>query len=130
MSRDRQYLDMLNPWLILKQEGKSIAEYLTAKGYRAVAVYGMALYGRHVIRELEGTNISIICGIDRREIKPYKGIKVIQPLAGLPDADVIINTAIRDHDLIKAALKEMTDIPVLCLEDIIFDCYDQEKASV
>ena len=33
----RQYLDMMNQWLILQQEGKNIGEYLKKKGYQAAA---------------------------------------------------------------------------------------------
>lgn len=124
MSRDKQYLDMLNQWLILKQEGKGIQSYLNQKGYHSVAVYGMALYGRHVIRELERTEISIRYGIDQRKIKPYKGIEVLQPKETLPYVDAIINTVIYDHVNIQKALAAITDIQVLNLEDIIFESYE------
>lgn len=73
----RQYLDMMNQWLILKQEGKSIGEYLKKSQYSSVAIYGMAIYGRHTIRELEDTDITIAYGIDMKKMKPYKGIEVL-----------------------------------------------------
>lgn len=127
MAWEKKYLDMMNQWLILKQEGKSIINYLDKLGYHTVAVYGMALYGRHIIRELQGTNIVVAYGMDRKNKKAYKGIEVLQPVGELPYADVIINSVIHDHMNIKNTLANITDIPVLCLEDIVFDSYDCEN---
>lgn len=124
MACDKKYLDMMNQWLILKQEGKSIGNYLEQQGYHTVAVYGMAIYGRHIIRELQGTSIAIAYGIDSKKMNAYRGIEILQPVGELPYAEVIINSVIHDHTNIKNTLENITDIPVLCLEDIIFDSYD------
>lgn len=124
MNREKQYLDMMNQWLILKHEGKGIEGYLQHKGYRSIAIYGMAVYGRHVVRELQGTGVAIAYGIDQKKMKPYKGVKVLQPTGELPYADVIINTVIHDHMGVKTILSGITDIPVIGLEDVVFDSYD------
>lgn len=121
--RDKQYLDMMDQWLILKQEGKSIADYLAAKGYRSIAVYGMAVYGRHVIRELRTTDITVVYGIDRNKISPYMGVEVRQPVGELPCVDAIVNTAIFDHASIQNMLAQITKIPVVSLEDVIYESY-------
>lgn len=121
----RQYLDMMNQWLILKQEGKNIAGYLKKRGYSSIAIYGMAIYGRHLIRELSGTDITIAYGIDLKKMKPYEGIEVLQPIGELPSADVIINTVLHDHMGIAAALAKLTSVSVISLEDVIFGSYEQ-----
>lgn len=121
--RDKQYLDMMDQWLILKQEGKSIADYLAAKGYRSIAVYGMAICGRHVIRELRTTDIMVVYGIDRNKLSPYMEIEVRQPVGELPCVDAIVNTAIFDHANIRRMLAQLTKIPVVSLEDVIFESY-------
>ena len=117
------YLEMMNQWFILKQEGKGIDNFLRKKGYYRVAVYGLALYGRHVIRDLEGTDIKVLYGIDQKKVNPYKGVKVLQPTKELPAVDVILNTVLRDHSNIEKALAKITDIPVLNLEDVVFESY-------
>ena len=122
--RDKRYLDMMDQWLILKQEGKSIVDYLAAKEYHTVAVYGMAVCGRHVIRELQGTDITVAYGIDRNKIRPYMGVAVRQPAEELPCVDVIINTAIFDHAVIQEMLAQLTKTPVISLEDIVFESYE------
>ncbi len=124
MIREKRYLDMMNQWVILNYEKKGIAEYLKQKGYHIIAVYGIAIYGRHVIRELEGSDIEIAYGIDQRKMKPYKDIKIIQPVTELPYADVIINTVIHDHKRIQSILNGITKIPLISLEDMIFDAYN------
>lgn len=125
IERYRQYLDMMNQWLILKQEGKNIGEYLKKKGYSSVAIYGMAIYGRHVVRELSTTDITIAYGIDQKKMKPYGGIEVLQPIGKLPPADIIINTVIHENASIAAALTKLTDVPMISLEDVIFESYEQ-----
>lgn len=118
-----QYLDMMDQWLILKQEEKSIDRYIRRRGWHFVAVYGMAIYGRHVIRELERTDLEIVYCLDRRKMEPYRGIKVLEPIGKLPSADVIINTVLYDHVNIKSYLAKITDIPVVCLDDVVFESY-------
>lgn len=121
----RQYLDMMNQWLILKQEGKNVGGYLRKKGYCSIAIYGMAIYGRHLVRELSGTDAAIAYGIDIKKMKPYEGVQVLQPTEKLPPADIIINTVLHDHLGIAAALAKVTDVPVISLEEVIFESYKQ-----
>lgn len=118
-----RYLNLMHQWLILKQEGKSIDKYLKEQGYHSAAVYGMAIYGRHVIRELQESDIKVRYGIDRRKLDGYKNIEVLQPIEELPDVDVIINTVLHDHVDIKLNLAKITNCPVISLEDIIFESY-------
>lgn len=122
--KTQQYLDLMNQWLILKHEGKNIKTYLEKKGYHTIAVYGMSIYGRHVIRELQGTDITIAYGIDQKKMKPYQKIEILQPIGDLPYVEAIINTIIGDHFKIEAALAHITKAPILNLEDVIFESYD------
>lgn len=124
MGYEGKYFNMMNQWLILQQEGKGIDRYLQKHGYDVIAVYGMAIYGRHVIRELQESDIKILYGIDRKEMEPYKNIKVLQPTKEMVYVDAIINTVLHEHEDIKASLAEITDSPVISLEDIIFESYD------
>lgn len=124
MALQDRYLNMMNQWLILKQEGKGIDRYLKKRGCNTVAVYGMAIYGRHVIRELQESDIKIVYGIDRRVMEAYKNIEVIQPAEGMPLVDIIINTALCDHTNIKANLAQLTSSPIVSLEDVIFESYN------
>ena len=57
-----QYL-LLNQWLKLRQSGKSICNYLSEKGYKTVAIYGMGMNGKRVVQELKDS------GIDRKSTR-------------------------------------------------------------
>lgn len=48
-----QYLNMMNQWLILTQEGKRLNRFIAGQGWHKIAVYGMSIYGRHAIRDLK-----------------------------------------------------------------------------
>lgn len=120
----RQYLDMMNQWLIIKQEGKGIDRYLKRMGYCTVAIYGMAIYGRHVIRELNGGDIKIAYGIDRKKMSPFNGIEILYPIGELPTVDVIINTVIYEHTAIKKDLAKIIDCPVVRLDDVVYESYE------
>lgn len=121
--KTRQYLDMMNQWLILKQEHKSLDCYLKQKGYGTIAIYGLGVYGRHLIRDLFRTEVTVVYGIDQKKSQPYRGIPVVQPSIGLQSVDVIINTVIHEHEMIRSYLAGIVDIPVLNLEDVIYESY-------
>lgn len=42
----QQYLDMMNQWLIICEEGRHVDKYFKERDYKNIAVYGMAVYGR------------------------------------------------------------------------------------
>lgn len=118
-----QYLNMMNQWLILSQEGKNISSFLRKNHWNSAAVYGMAIYGRHVIRELKRADYKIMYGIDRRENKEYGGVQILRPEDKLPQVDIIINSVIHQHNIIVNDLKKVTPCPVISLEHIIFESY-------
>ncbi len=118
-----RYLDMMNQWLILKQEGKSITSYIRKQGWQTIAIYGMGIYGRHVIRELKGTDCIIKYGVDQKTMDKYDGIEIMKPIEKLPEVDVIVNTVIHDHASIANDLKGKVLCSIVNLEDIIFSSY-------
>lgn len=118
-----RYLDMMNQWLILKQEGKSITAYINRQGWQSVAIYGMGIYGRHIVRELEGTNYIIAYGIDRKVEGEYKGVKIFKPTDSLSEVDVVINSVIYDQNSIEKKLRNRISCPLVSLEDIVYSSY-------
>ncbi len=118
-----RYLDMMNQWLILSQEGKRIDRFIRNQGWQSVAIYGMAIYGRHVIRDLKKTDCTVAYGIDRKKMDRYEGIEILQPINQLPDVDVIINSVLHRHDEIAGVLQKIVSCPVVSLEDVVFGSY-------
>ena len=126
-SNAQRYLDLTNQWLIVRQNGYSVSEFLAEKQMCRIAVYGMGLYGRHLIRELQHSDVVIEYGIDCKKMKPYQGICIRQPAEILGNVDAVINTVIWDHDNIERQLSVKVDCRIVNLEDIIFEIIPADK---
>lgn len=119
-----RYNIMLNQWLIIKQSGEGLDIYLKNKGFKEIAIYGMGIYGRHLVRELQGSAVRISYGIDRKKMASYNGVEVFQLGNGLLRVDAIVNTVINEHESVYRNLREVFDCPIINLEDLVFDSYE------
>ena len=95
-------LNVFERWMILRQNGRSVAEHLKKNGYRSVAIYGMHYLGKCLLKELQ-----------------TGGVEVMDPGDQLPVADAIIITAFFYFNEIERTLMEVTDCPVISFEDIL-----------
>lgn len=120
----QKYLQMMNQWLILEQEGKNLEKFFLIRNYRKIAIYGMAIYGRHLVRELENGQVKVMYGIDQKELKPYKNVEIYHLTDQLPTVDLVVNTVLQEHESIKMQLENYYKCPVISLEDVVFDSYE------
>ncbi len=118
----RNYYNLLNQWLILKQEGKSLIKYFKDNNYKSIAIYGMGELGNRLYDELKNEKITVSFAIDKEPYNKYSEIKVIDIDDKFDNADVIVVTPVFDYDAIEVELAEKTDIKVISLEDIIYQC--------
>lgn len=123
MEEYERYLNMMNQWLILLQEGKSLERFIERQGWQRIAVYGMSIYGRHVIRDLKKTECTVVCGIDRKKMCPYEGVEILEPTDRLPRVDAVVNTVLHRHKEIVRDLQKVILCPVVSLEDVVFESY-------
>lgn len=114
------YYNVLNQWLMNKQEGKSVSEYFEVNGYDTIAIYGMGELGCRLYEELKNSNINIAYAIDKEAGSPYSNIEVYSLEDDLQPVDVIIVSAIFAFDQIKKELKKKVDCPIISLEDVIY----------
>jgi hypothetical protein len=118
----QQYLDMMNQWLILRDNGISLSVYFSANSWKT-----MGIYGRHIIREFrDNEEYKVVYGIDRKRMPPYRNVPIYQPDEVSEPADVIVNTIIYDK-AIQQELYEKYGTAVVSLEEIIFRCYELGK---
>lgn len=118
-----RYLNMMNQWLILAQEGKSLERFIMRQGWQRIAIYGMSIYGRHTIRDLKKTDCTVVCGIDRKRMSPYEGVEILEPTDQLPQIDVVINAVLHRHQEVERDLQKVISCPVVSLEDVVFGSY-------
>lgn len=111
---------MMNQWLKVKQEGKNLADYFEANGYRKIAIYGMSYAGEALMNELRGTGVTVLYGIDQRADFIDLDIPVVAADGDLDEADAIIVTAITSFEEIQEMLSAKVNCPILSLEDILY----------
>ena len=112
---------MMNQWVKVKQEGKSLSEYFERNGYRRIAVYGMSYAGETLVEELEGTGIEVSYGIDQRAESLYVNLEVVTMEEELKEVDAVVVTAVTYYEEILERLGERVSCPVLSLEDILYE---------
>lgn len=112
---------MMNEWVKLKQEGRSLAAFFEAEGYKEIAVYGMSYAGERLLEELKGSRITVKYGIDKRSDEIYEDIELFSPDDDLEDVDAVVVTAIAYFEEIRDRLSVKMDCPVISLEDAIYE---------
>ena len=111
----------MNRWIQVKQEGKSLADYLKERNYRRIAVYGMSFMGERLLEELKGSEISIAYGIDQNAQGVYADIETLSPKEELREVDAVIVTSVYFIDEITRDLSGKISCPILSLEDILYE---------
>lgn len=112
---------LMNQWVHIKQEGKSVAEYLNRKGLNSVAIYGMNYIGETLFKELEHSPVCVEYAIDKNAEVICAGCKTVVPEDALPPVDGIIVTPVFYYENIKHMLSEKVDYPILSLGEILFE---------
>lgn len=116
------YYNMLNQWLILKQEGKNLSEYFKNNNYKTIAIYGMGEMGNRLLDELKQTSIEVKYAIDKNAGGTYTEVDVFSVDDNLPNVDVIVISAVFDYDKIEEELSQKVDMKIISLEDAIYEC--------
>lgn len=114
------YYNMLNQWLALKQEGKSLAEYFVTNGYKEIAIYGMGEMGNRLYDELKDTEIQVKYAIDKNAASTYSELDVKEIDDELTEVDVVVVTATFAFDEIKEKFSGKVDMPIVSLEDVVY----------
>jgi len=114
---------MMNQWVKVKQEGKSLAEYFVKNGYKNIAIYGMSYAGETLADELKGSEITVLYGIDKKADSIYADFDIVSPEEPFQNVDAVVVTSITFFDEIEAMLEKKLDCPIISLEDILYEVY-------
>lgn len=115
------FYHVLNQWLTVRQEGKSLAEYFKRNNYKTVAIYGMKELGERLYDELKDSGVTVKYIIDKNASAIYANEDVVTPDEDLEPVDVIVVTAIYYFNEIEEMLLEKVDYPIVSLEDIVYE---------
>lgn len=117
----KSYYNLLNQWLMIKQEGKSLEQYFLDNEYQSIAIYGMGELGNRLYDELKGSSVQIKYAIDKNADSTYAEIEVKELEDTLEKVDAVIVTAIFAFDEIEDELSEIIDFPIVSLEDVVYE---------
>ena len=116
----KNYYNMLNEWLCLRQKGISLDTYFKKNDYTSIAIYGMGEMGNRLYDELKESDIEIKYAIDKNAVNTYSELEVINPEEEFPEVDIIVVTATFAFDEIANAVKGKVVCPVISLEDVVY----------
>ena len=112
---------MMNGWVKIKQNGKNLLDYFVRNNYNRIAIYGMSYVGETLLKELSGSEVEVVYGIDKNAEIIDQEFKVITMENPLEEVDVIVVTAITFYDEIEEKLSKKIDCPIISLEDILYE---------
>lgn len=116
----KEYYNILNQWISIKNEGKSISDYFKQKDINKIAIYGMGELGNNLLKELDNTGITVCYGIDQNSAYTYSKLILKNVNDDLPEVDAIVVTPIFAYKEIYDKLSVKVDYPIISIEDIIY----------
>lgn len=109
----------LDSWMSLKERGINPADYLKRFHYNVIAIYGVGILGKHLLYELERSDIKIAYIIDQRAELEYPQAEVRSVHDKLDMVDAVVVTALADFDSIYETLKQKLRCPVFSIAELI-----------
>ncbi len=122
----KEYWRLLDQWLRRKEQGNLLGNTLSKRGMNRIAIYGLGMMGEHLRKELKNSDIVIEYAIDTRKQGLEREIPILGLDSVLTEVDAIIVSVVNEFGEISRALRKRTNIPVISLEDILFDKGDEQ----
>lgn len=121
IDKNVRYLQLLDQWMALREQGCSLADKLFEFGYTKIAVYGYGTLGRHLGTELIESKVTMEYIVDQQKDKISADVPVYLPEEVLPETELVVVTAVYDYDEIYKRLREKSDCKIISLEALIFE---------
>lgn len=118
-NKNRGLFLLMDQWVYLKQDGRKIEKYFIHNNLKCIAIYGMSYVGKRLTKELKGTEVEVVYGIDRNAANIYSEIELVTMDADLKDVDAIVVTSVDEYDSIYSMLSQKISCPIIAIEDII-----------
>lgn len=112
---------LMNEWVKVKQQNKSIAQYLKIRGISSLAIYGMSYIGQRLVDELLDSEIKIVKLYDAKSGGKYRGMDIVSAEKGSDSLhDAVIVTPIFYYDEICESLTKKGFARTINIEEIIY----------
>ena len=111
------FYHVMSKWML--NGANNIVEKLAEKNVDTYIIYGYAELGRILKKQLELAGFQLLYVFDKKMMLPTDGIKFYRPQPGLPEADIIIVTAVYYYEEIKKELSEMGYESIYSIQDLL-----------
>lgn len=126
LARKNQFImNLLNRWLLLRQNGQSLIPWFEKHHYEKVVVYGMGMLGRRLIDELADSKIEAVYAIDQKADYYTGNFPVYTSWVENESVDVIVITAGTYYEELTRALKIEVQCDIVSLEDIFTEIFEE-----
>lgn len=112
------YYILLDYWMQAMEREKLIEEFFLFRGYKKIAIYGIAALGKHLIAQLKDSEIEVIYTIDRMVVD-ITGKLLSESVNEIPAVDAVIVTPVYDYSIIKDDLRKYVNCDILSLEEVV-----------
>lgn len=107
-----------NYWMTLRENDKHLADYLMQNEMKHVAIYGYGALGKHLVAELDDSEVFIEYIIDRDVRLNHLKYDIKQPGDILPEVDAIIVTPVDEFEQIYFELKKYVKSKIVSLLEL------------
>ena len=120
MEKFKEYYELLDQWMMNREQGISVENYCIKNGYKEIAIYGMGPMGNHLYEELSGSRkVQVSYAIDKRGTSIFPELSVKKPTEELPQVDAVIITVTAAYGSIVSMLEEKVKFPIISLEEVV-----------
>lgn len=84
-----------------------------------MAIYGIGMLGKHLLKELIHSSVEIKCMIDRNNIQEEFDIPILNISQQIPQVEAIIVTPSYDFKNIKMILENKGFNNIICIEELL-----------
>lgn len=120
IERNNLFIQTLDRWMTLRDNGVSIEQYLRKLDCKKVAIYGLGMIGNHLYEELRRTEIEIV-GIDRADIYNNYQMPIYKPDDCFEDIDLIIVTS-SGYEAVFQKLRENYTGEIVSFQQLLSAC--------
>lgn len=127
--KETTYKRILETWLTLKEQNITLEKTLYMRNISKIAIYGGGILGKHLYRELEGTNIHVECFIDQSKRTVVTNVSTVLPETYIGEVDAIVVTPVMEFAQIQEKLMKYYSCDIVSLETLVAnaDCALQSK---
>lgn len=117
----------MDMWLTIKEGNKRVGDFLKNCGYKKIAIYGMGMLGRHLLKDLSSNCFEYLYCIDRNADGFNLSIETFFSEDKLPEVDLIIVTTVHIYDDIVSMFREKENCKIVSLEALIQRLGDNDE---